>query len=316
LAALGVVLLVLPLGCPQEAPPPPPPPATQTSTVTTTPTAGPSAEELLRRDGHRFLAATVRNSLEAAIVEQAGAEHGHALSQVVTRILVWWLHPGTDLRPGDRIEVVYQVRDGEEPLVSAVWFRSGKLGKDLEAVRHQPPGARYARWYTVDGHEVEQRLVGGPIEDYEQVTSLVGDGRRHKGVDFKAEIGTTVISPFDGVVVRKNWAMRSNGMSVDLRDSRSGNNAYFLHLSAIDPGIKVGGRVKKGQPIGLSGNTGRSTAPHLHYQLVRGNKILDPFRFHQTQRARLPDLEIPKLGEALARFGVLRTRHNDALGDL
>lgn len=267
-------------------------------------------------EGFAHVEATVRVNLELAIVEQVGPEVGQALAQVVNRALVWWINPQTDLRPNDLIEVVYQPRVAEEPLVHAVWFHSQKLGKHFEAVRYSPEGSKYARWYHPDGTELELRLVNGPIHDYEQITSLINDGRRHKGVDFKADVGTPVVAPFDGTVIRKNWAMRGNGVSLDIKEDRGGLNAYFLHLSSIPDAVRVGGRVKKGQVIAQSGNTGRSTAPHLHYQLVRGKKVVDPFRFHKTQRERLPEGEVQKVQESLARFAKLRTKQNDAVGDL
>jgi murein DD-endopeptidase len=52
--------------------------------------------------------------------------------------------------------------------------------------------------------------------------------------------------------------------------------------------VSVGGRVNKGQVIARSGNTGRSFAPHLHYQLMQGSTVVDPFKSHRTERAQLP----------------------------
>jgi murein DD-endopeptidase len=306
--------------CKDEPPSPPPPAAliavAENTVKTPTVSAAPTPQDLLRKEGYAYVRAVVRANLEAAISDQVGSELGPALAQVVNRALVWWIDPRTDLRPGDEVEVVYQPRAGEEPVAHAIWYRSQKHAKTYEAARVQLDGARYARWYQPDGSELELRLVGGPIDEYEQITSLINDGRRHKGVDFKTSVGTAVTAPFDGTVVRKNWAMRGNGTCLELRDARTGHSAYFLHLSSIADGVTVGGRVKRGQVIAQSGNTGHSTAPHLHYQLVNGNKILDPFRFHKTQREKLEDGAIGKIGELLGRLGKLRTKQHDAVGDL
>ncbi|MCC7386564.1 MAG: M23 family metallopeptidase [Deltaproteobacteria bacterium] len=310
-----LIALAVFAACAEKAEAPPALPDAGVVTATATAVREPSPAEKLEQEGLRYVQVVIKSNLESSLAPVAEPELAAALAQVVNRTLVWWADPATDLRTGDIVEAVYRPRPGEEPEALAVWFKSLKHGKAFSAVRYQAEGGAYARWYTPDGEELELRLVEGPIQDYEQVTSLVGDGRRHKGVDFKAAQGTPVTSPFDGIVERKNWAMRGNGMSVDIHLAKGGVNAYFLHLSEISPKVKVGARVRKGEVIGKSGNTGRSTAPHLHYQLVRGKKVLDPFRYHQTHRAKLAEGEIPRLAAAEARLSVLRKPH-DAARDL
>jgi len=320
-------LCVTLMSCRGEAPPPAASPdvggATRTGTITVTPTTTAArlvaphldARASMEKEGYAFVDARVESSVEAAITGALGNETGRPLVQVVNRALVWWLSPATDLRPGDRVEVVYRLRPPEEPVVHAVWFESQKLGKKFEAVRFTTVGAKYARWYQPDGTELEKRLESSPIADYEQITSLINDGRRHKGVDFKCSVGTDVFAPWDGNIVRKNWG-RANGNCVDLGDPKTGLNAYFLHLSEIDPSIQAGTRVKKGQVIGKTGNTGHSTAPHLHYQIVRGEKVMDPFRVHATTQAKAPDSEIPLIQAELAKLARMRTPSHVATGDL
>ena len=243
------------------------------------------------------------------MVKEVGAQVGPALAQVVKRALVWWVNPRSDLRKGDTVEVVYEIRSGEEPTVHALWFHSQKLGRAFEVVRYKPDAERFPRWYQPDGTELELRLVGGPIGDYEQVTSLLRDGRRHKGVDFKAPVGTPILAPFSGKVVRKNWSRRGNGNCLDIERS-NGQRIYLLHLDRIKPGIAVGSRVKAGQQVAWSGNTGRSTAPHLHYQIQQGHRgrILDPFRIHETKRVGLEPAALGPMKARLQKLGTLRTR--------
>lgn len=289
--------------------------AADTSTRAAAP-ARPDPRAKLLAEGFAQLDVRVDGTLEAAITAAVGPEVGRPLNQVVTRALVWWVTPHQDLRPGDRVEVVYKLRPPEEPVVHAVWFTSGKLGKSFAAVRWQAAGAPYARWYNSDGRELERALVDGPLRSYEQITSLINDGRRHKGVDFKVPVGEPVYAPWDGTIVRKNWGVRANGSCLDLEDPRRGINAYFLHLSELDPAAKPGARIKKGQRLGATGNTGRSTAPHLHYQIVRGKTVLDPFKIHATEERRAPEAELPKLQAELARLADLRTQPHAATGDL
>ncbi len=218
------------------------------------------------------------------------------LTQVVNRLLVWDLQVARDGRKGDRLDVVYTpsapvapgLPPSAEPVVEAVRYVSQKLGKAFSVYRFQPEGARWPRYYREDATELEEHLVDAPIGDYEQITSLLRDGRRHKGVDYKAPVGSPVLAPFDGVVQRRNWNFRGNGNCLDILDPASGRHAIFLHLEVAPKEMTAGRRVKKGEQIALSGNSGHSFAPHLHYQLEDASgRVLDPFDVHRTERRAL-----------------------------
>jgi murein DD-endopeptidase MepM/ murein hydrolase activator NlpD len=282
---------------PPDAAPPPPPPVDEVA-----------------RAGMRYVRATVEGPLETAIVKQVGRELGEALTGVVTRTLVWWVRVPEDLRRGDVVEVLASERPGAEPVVHAVRFSSEKAMQRFEAFRWQAPGAPFARHYGRDGKELELRLVDAPLDDYEQVTSLLRDGRGHAGVDFKVPVGTPVKATFDATVVRKNWNFRGNGNCIELRERDAPHrSAYLLHLSEVAGELRPGDRVQKGQIVARSGNTGRSFAPHLHYQLVsRGGKILDPFESHTTTRRALTDEQKPAFEEEVRRLDGLFARGAEA----
>ena len=257
----------------------------------------------------RYIRARVVHSLETTFVRATDRRLGPALAQVSKRIIVWWLNPRRDLQRGDTIEVVYEPRAGAEPIVKALWLRSQKHGKRFAAVRYRPAGARFYRYYSASGREVERRLKRSPVAQYEQITSLLGDGRGHRGIDFKAPIGTPVLAPFTGVVRRRNWSTRRNGRCLELTDSLTGRRAVFLHLHRIYRRIRPGVRVRAGQKIATLGNSGRSSAPHLHYELRRRNgTILNPLRVHGTWRAKLAPSEAVKARRLLQRFAEMRTR--------
>ncbi|MEL6184091.1 MAG: M23 family metallopeptidase [Myxococcota bacterium] len=259
-------------------------------------------------DGFRYHAVEIQKSLAADIVAAVGKEDGQALTQVVKRALVWWLDPRRDLRRGDRLEMVWRSRPGLEPVVEAVWLRSEKLRADKVAVLHRARGASWPTWVDPErGEELERRLVDSPVQSYEQITSLLNDGRGHRGVDFKAPMGTPVVAPFAGEVVRVNWGTRSNGRCVKIVDRRRNLEALFLHLSKVDPAMKVGRRVRKGDRIGDVGNTGRSFAPHLHYQLERAGRVVDPFRAQKSERVRLSSAEKQRAKVRLRQLEALRT---------
>jgi murein DD-endopeptidase len=239
--------------------------------------------------GLQTLTATIAGPLESAIVSQVGKDVGQPLTQVVNRSLVWWVKVPGDLLKGDVLTAVYEARPGQEPLVHAVRYSSRKFGKTFEAFRFQGAGEAHARFFQPDGTTLEEQLVGGPIDDYEQITSLLRDGRGHKGVDFKAPVGTPVRATFDGVITRKNWSFRGNGNSIEVEESGGqGRTALYLHLSELPKSVQPGTHVKKGQVLAQSGNSGRSFAPHLHYQLMKGGTVVDPFKSHSTSRESLP----------------------------
>jgi murein DD-endopeptidase MepM/ murein hydrolase activator NlpD len=128
-------------------------------------------------------------------------------------------------------------------------------------------------------------------------------------VDFRTPVGTKVKAPFAGVITRKNWAWRANGNCLELEESGGKRRrALFLHLAELPRDIKVGDRFGVGQVLAESGNTGKSFAPHLHYQLMtQEDRVLDPFETHRTYRRALPaqhrsalDAEVRRLDGLMA----------------
>ncbi len=235
------------------------------------------------------------------------------MTAVVNRLLVWDLQVARDGRKGDRVEVLWTppvpavpgLPVAKEPVVVALRYASSKLGAVIAAYRYEPKGARWPRYYRADGREVEARLVDAPVAEYEQITSLLRDGRRHKGVDFKTPVGSPVVSPFDGVVERRTWHFAANGNCLELRDTATGRHAIFLHLDRVPNEMQPGRKVRKGDAIAFSGNSGHSFAPHLHYQLEDGSgRVLDPFETLKTERRALPAAEKPAFDAARASLDV------------
>lgn len=98
-------------------------------------------------------------------------------------------------------------------------------------------------------------------------------GRMHKGLDIKVYIGDTIMSAFDGKVRVVNYEAKGYGNYVVIRHE-NGLETIYGHLSKHL--CKVGDVVKAGQPIGLGGNTGRSTGSHLHFETRLLGEALDP----------------------------------------
>lgn len=103
--------------------------------------------------------------------------------------------------------------------------------------------------------------------------------KMHAGTDFLVRTGTSVVTTGDGVIRRAEYSP-TYGNYVDVLHETAGYITRYAHLSEIADGIRRGVQVQRGQELGLSGNTGRSTGPHLHYE-VRDAKgrPLDPINF-------------------------------------
>jgi len=99
-------------------------------------------------------------------------------------------------------------------------------------------------------------------------------GAPHSGVDIAGPAGAVVTAPVDGVVIlaaARPFTLEGNLLMID---HGMGLNSAFLHLSRID--VKVGDRVRQGQPIGAIGMTGRATGPHLHWGMKWQDERIDP----------------------------------------
>jgi murein DD-endopeptidase MepM/ murein hydrolase activator NlpD len=118
------------------------------------------------------------------------------------------------------------------------------------------------------------------------------NGTRHKGVDYRAKSGTPVVAAVSGKVVHAGWHKYKRGWGYSFGihvivdndlfpDSSAGLWAGYCHLSAV--GVKVGQRVTRGDLVGLSGNTGNSTGPHLHFQIL-ASRTWNPLKARNPER--------------------------------
>ncbi len=98
----------------------------------------------------------------------------------------------------------------------------------------------------------------------------------HAGVDFSAPTGTPVYATGDGKVIKIKRSRRGYGNSIEI-DHGYGYHTFYAHLSAFK--VKKGQKVKRGQLIGLVGNSGKSTAPHLHYEIRKNRRTVNPIYY-------------------------------------
>lgn len=265
--------------------------------VATPPTDAP-AEAAPTDNTLKSVRVPINISIPHTLAEPA-APYGDNVSATVSRLLVWDLDLRKDLRAGDILQASWSMGTSDVVVIEAARLESQKLGKTISAYRFKATGDKYPSYWSEDGTEIPHILKKSPLKEYEQITSLLKDRPTHHGMDFKVDVGTPIYSGYDGVVTRVNWNTAANGGCVEVEHS-DGVLAKYLHLS--ESKVKPGTRVKAGDLIALSGNTGRSTGPHLHYQLNKGSKVIDPIDYHGTTRRTLPESDRAAFAALVQKF--------------
>ncbi len=258
----------------------------------------PKAEEApVQLEGTQVTIASIQGSIPQTLAK-AAAPYGDFVSATVSRLLVWDHDLRRDLRAGDKLEVAWTTGTSDTVVIEAARFHSQKFNRKTTAYKFKASGDKHPSYWSAEGVELPHRLKKSPMKDYEQITSLLKDRPNHKGMDFKVDVGTPVMASFPGTVTRANWNWKANGNCIEIKHD-DGVYAKYLHLS--ENKVKAGDRVNAGEVIALSGNTGRSTGPHLHYQLNRGarGKVIDPIDYHGATRRKLPEADKAKFADVV-----------------
>ncbi len=152
--------------------------------------------------------------------------------------------------------------------------------KSVALYQFKPPGQEEG-WFDGNGRSIIRAFMRTPVEGARISSTfgmrehpVLGFMKLHKGVDFAAPIGTPIYAAGDGLV--QNAEMKGpNGNFVSILHD-NGWRTLYLHMNAFGPGITPGVHVRQGQKIGEIGTTGRSTGPHLHYEMHIDNQPVDP----------------------------------------
>ncbi len=223
-------------------------------------------------DGDSFYLAGMRAGIPAGILAD------------VYDLLAFEMDFERDVRTGQKFSVLY-----EENFSNGQKIDNGRvLAVQFQALRGDVKMYRFRKadgtsgYYDEDGNGAIKSLKRTPINNAKITSSfsgrrkhpVLGFTRAHKGVDFRASTGTPIPAAGAGRVVARGYN-RGHGNYVKLRHNGSYETLY-AHMSRFAKGVNVGTTVRQGQTIGYVGSTGLSTGPHLHYEIIKNGKHVNP----------------------------------------
>lgn len=210
--------------------------------------------------------------------------HPALLSQLAD-LFTWDIDLEKDIRKGDHFKILYEQRSrkGQE----------AKTGLRILAAELNSAGQKYTavyferqkgvgNYYNQEGRSLARSFLRFPLE-FSAITSPFTESRfhpilrtnlPHTGVDFAAQRGTPVRAVGDGIIAEAGWN-GGYGKAVDIKHDATYSSRY-AHLDGFAEGIQPGVAVTKGQLIGYVGSTGRSTGPHLHFELYKDQQYINP----------------------------------------
>ena len=200
-----------------------------------------------------------------------------------------------DIRKNDSFQIMYEVFEDDNGKIfetGNIVFADLKLsGMNNTYYFFDKKGSE--GHYDKNGKSVKKALMKTPINGA-RLSSPFGmrkhpiDGynKMHKGTDFAASMGTPIMASGDGLVIRARWC-GGGGNCVKIKHN-SIYQTIYAHMKNFARGIKEGVRVKQGQIIGYVGSTGKSTGPHLHYEVIENGKKIN------SQKLKLPSGKILK----------------------
>jgi murein DD-endopeptidase MepM/ murein hydrolase activator NlpD len=276
----------------------------------------------VRRDGEKYVGSKrtievekqvslVSLEINSSLYEAAlAAGEDPLIGMVLADVFAWDIDFYRDVRRGDRARALVEkfvskgriLRYGE---VLAATYEGESVGTK-RVFRYELPDGK-ASFFQEDGSSARKAFLKSPLK-YAHVTSGFGSRvhpvlkyvKAHNGVDYSAGVGTPVWAVADGTVTTAGNT-GAGGNTVCVRHA-NGFETCYLHLSRYGAGVRVGARVSQKQIIAYSGNTGRSTGPHLHYALKRSGRFVNPLNQNFPRAEPVPK---PLLSDFQAKVGPL-----------
>lgn len=226
-----------------------------------------------------------------------------------------------DIQPGDEFELFFEIyRDHKGNPIKAgdlIYTSFAPRGKTANYYLYTSSDGTEG-YYDEKGKAAKRMLMRTPVNGARLSSRygnrrhpVLGYRRKHKGVDFAAPRGTPIMAAGTGTVVRSS-RYGSFGNYVRIKHTDGYSTAY-AHLSKYGRGIKSGRRVVQGQTIGYVGTTGRSTGPHLHYEVLKNGRQINPMTLSTLSGKPLKKSERPAFEIRAAEIEKLRENAPSAL---
>ncbi|MCH2548198.1 MAG: peptidoglycan DD-metalloendopeptidase family protein [Alphaproteobacteria bacterium] len=221
-----------------------------------------------------------------------------------------------EIRRGDAFNVVFEKMKTEDDITAGygkLLFATLTLGGEEKKIYHYSRINGEDGYYDENGQSVRKALLRTPINGARLSSGfgmrrhpVLGYGKMHKGVDFAAARGTPIYAAGDGVI---DYASRrgSYGNYIRIRHNNQYSSAY-AHLKGFAKKTRKGARVKQGQVIGYVGTTGRSTGPHLHYEVLKAGTQINPKSVKFPNGHKLAGTELANFKENIKQIDLLARR--------
>ncbi len=268
----------------------------------------PKEVRLVRGEG------VINSSLYSAAME-AGVPPAVVIA--LSDVFAWDVDFSTDMRKGDSFKVLYEQIYVDNELVENGALRGAEIssgGRDYKAIYYKDSRGR-SGFYDLDGKSLRRMLVKSPLR-YRRISSyfterryhpILKKYRPHHGIDYAAPRGTPIDAAGSGKVTFAGWK-RGYGRFVAIKHS-NGYSTGYGHMSKIKKGIRRGLRVTQGDVIGYVGSTGISTGPHLHYEVRKGRKLINPLHIKGSPAKSVSGAE--KAAFVLVKDDVLKRLSGD-----
>lgn len=219
-------------------------------------------------------------------VFEAGDRAGvpHAVMAAMIRVYAHSIDFQRDIKPGDRFELLYdqpKTVHGKSVGEGSIIYAAMHIGGQIKPIYRVTFADKTVDYFDASGHSVRRALLRTPLA-VARVTSgfgmrmhpLLGYSKMHKGVDFGAPMGTPIFAAGSGVIEQIGFN-GSYGRYIRLRHA-NGVKTVYGHMSRFNKKLYRGARVNQGDVIAYVGSSGRSTGPHLHYEVVVSGRQVNP----------------------------------------
>ena len=250
----------------------------------------------------KFMKALVKGTIDSSLYASAiksGMPENTLLDMI--NLLGFSVDFQREIRQGDSFQVLYtqeiDILKNKIIKTKPITYVSITLsGKKLSYYNYNDKYG-FPQYYDESGKSSKRTIMKTPINGARLSSRygarkhpVLGYTKMHRGLDFAAPSGTPVFAAGDGVIEKVGWN-GSYGKYIKIRHTGIYKTAY-AHLSSYHKNIRVGKRVSQGKTIGYVGTTGRSTGPHLHYEVLRNNRQVNPMNIKLPAGKNVPQKKL------------------------